>query len=128
VEFKRFVGRQMARDILNAAYGFLPMRIPSSMRFGYEIQVREPPLEDLIAREGEPLEAIIMQDLLEWLSKALVCLPTKQRRAVVQHWLYGQTFEEIAKEIGCTRQAVHCRARRGLAILKARLKGLVQGL
>jgi RNA polymerase sigma-70 factor (ECF subfamily) len=95
---------------------------------------RERPPEEELAKSSARLEAWLAadqsspsqraqreEDLLR-LTDALALLPEDQRRAVELHHLLGLSVEEIAREMERSESAVGGLLRRGLKVLRQRLR------
>lgn len=61
-------------------------------------------------------------ELRDALRCALARLPSPQREVVVRRLLHGQTFSDIAADLDTTEGAAKMRFRRGLELLRERLR------
>ncbi len=66
--------------------------------------------------------AVSESDLENALHFALANLPSAQREVVLRRLLHGQPFSEVAADLGTTEGAVKMRFRRGLELLRERLR------
>jgi RNA polymerase sigma-70 factor (ECF subfamily) len=69
-------------------------------------------------RQPEPVP-----EWLEGLDAALEALPPGQRRAVELRVVDGLSYEQLADGLGCSQTAARIRVSRGLAALRASMKG-----
>lgn len=78
----------------------------------------ETPEEGLAADRRGSSEA----DLRHALHSSLANLPSAQREVVLRRLLHGQTFSDMAADLDTTEGAVKMRFRRGLELLRERLR------
>lgn len=78
--------------------------------------------EWLAASISSPSQRLLADERAVILAVALEGLPDRQREAVRQKYLEGQTVDEVASTMGTTRYAVVGLLNRGLAALRAALK------
>lgn len=70
---------------------------------------------------NQPDQAIEYIDRLERLNKIIGDLPLPQQRAVVLHYINGQTFEKISKQLGVSARTVSRYAHTGINQMRVRL-------
>jgi RNA polymerase sigma factor (sigma-70 family) len=69
-----------------------------------------------------PLEAMIVEEDLEWSAAALARLPDKERKLIVWHTKEGLSFAEIAPRLGCTEHAAQQKHTKALDRLRKAAK------
>jgi RNA polymerase sigma-70 factor (ECF subfamily) len=72
----------------------------------------------LAAEQSSPSQKVERQELLLQVSEALNRLPADQGDAIIRHHLMGEPVSEIARQMGCTKQAVAGLLYRGLNKLR----------
>lgn len=94
-------------------------KIPESMAHrGSEFDDRSGAgVDRLVADTTSPSMNVHRRDSARSLNEALAALPAEQREVIQRHYLHDQTWEQVAEEMGRTKEAVRgiCyRARRSL--------------
>ena len=79
------------------------------------------PYLPLPARELPPCEAAEANDDVAALGRTLPCLKDQHRIVLEQRYFHGRTFDEIAAEIGITKQGAHVAHAHAIAALRRAL-------
>ena len=69
----------------------------------------------------QPVQAVEFIDRLNRLNKIINDLPLSQQRAVVLHYIEGQTFQEVSKQLGVSPRTASRYAHAGINQMRVRL-------
>src|SRR5688500_13340270 len=122
-----FLQLHRARQTYDAAYPLTPwaMAIARHVRLmDRRTQSRRPWAPDDVAEIEVPVrgEAAAYAEKTD-VRRALGKVAASQREAVIQHHVWGRSFREIAAKAGIAEAAAKLRSSRGMAQLRALLKG-----
>ena len=79
---------------------------------------------DQQADSTDPAENFASAESVSLVRKAITTLPRKQAKAIVMRFLQQQSYEDIAKNLGCSEAAARSNVSKALAALKSRLAAL----